>query len=244
MATDPRRRRVLIAGWFSFDEGHATAGDLAAMELVRTWACVVDVAAVAPLADGIDWRTAPPSSYTHAIFVCGPFARGVEMELAFLDRFKTCRTLGVNLSMLVPLDEWSPFDTLLERDSTRTVRPDISLASSLVPVPLIGRCLVEPYGQALVETANRVIQQLVEPGAGAVIEIDTRLDRNATGFRSAEEVGSAIARMDVIITTRLHGMVLALKHGVPAIAIDPEPAIGKICRLMCLAGRSPCRPTP
>ena len=61
MATDPRRRRVLIAGWFSFDEGHATAGDLAAMELVRTWAiaagCVVDVAAVAPFADGIDWRT-------------------------------------------------------------------------------------------------------------------------------------------------------------------------------------------
>lgn len=184
MATDPRRRRVLIAGWFSFDEGHATAGDLAAMELVRTWAiaagCVVDVAAVAPFADGIDWRTAPPSSDTYAIVVCGPFARGDEMELALLDRFKTCRTLGVNLSMLVPLDEWSPFDTLLERDSTRTVRPDISLASNLVPVPLIGRCLVEPYGQALVEAANRMLQQLVESRAGAVIEIDTRLDRNPT----------------------------------------------------------------
>jgi glycosyltransferase involved in cell wall biosynthesis/SAM-dependent methyltransferase len=36
--------------------------------------------------------------------------------------------------------------------------------------------------------------------------------------------------MDVVITTRLHGMVLALKNGVPVIAIDPEPGGAKIMR--------------
>jgi hypothetical protein len=36
--------------------------------------------------------------------------------------------------------------------------------------------------------------------------------------------------MDVVITTRLHGTVLALKNGVPAIAIDPIPGGTKIRR--------------
>jgi hypothetical protein len=35
--------------------------------------------------------------------------------------------------------------------------------------------------------------------------------------------------MDVVLTTRLHGMVLALKNGVPVVAVDPV-AGGKICR--------------
>jgi polysaccharide pyruvyl transferase WcaK-like protein len=34
--------------------------------------------------------------------------------------------------------------------------------------------------------------------------------------------------MDLVITTRLHGLVLALKNGVPAIAIDPIPRGFKI----------------
>jgi polysaccharide pyruvyl transferase WcaK-like protein len=36
--------------------------------------------------------------------------------------------------------------------------------------------------------------------------------------------------MDVVITTRLHGTVLALKNGVPAIAIDPIAGGAKIRR--------------
>jgi polysaccharide pyruvyl transferase WcaK-like protein len=30
-----------------------------------------------------------------------------------------------------------------------------------------------------------------------------------------------IARADVVVTTRLHGLVLALKQGVPVLAVDP-----------------------
>jgi polysaccharide pyruvyl transferase WcaK-like protein len=45
--------------------------------------------------------------------------------------------------------------------------------------------------------------------------------RNTSGFTSAARVESAIAGMDVILTTRLHGMVLALKKGVPAVVVDP-----------------------
>ena len=64
----------------------------------------------------------------------------------------------------------------------------------------------------------------------SVVPIDTRLDINSTGLRTPAEVESLIARMDVVLTTRLHGMVLALKNGVPAIAIDPIAGGAKICR--------------
>ena len=54
----------------------------------------------------------------------------------------------------------------------------------------------------------------------AVVAIDTRLDANRTGLRTPAQVESLIARTDVVVTTRLHGLVLALKNGVPAVAID------------------------
>src|SRR6266481_2477666 len=62
------------------------------------------------------------------------------------------------------------------------------------------------------------------------VPIDTRLDINSSRLRSAAEVESLISRMDLVITTRLHGLVLALKNGVPAVAIDPIPGGFKIER--------------
>jgi polysaccharide pyruvyl transferase WcaK-like protein len=64
----------------------------------------------------------------------------------------------------------------------------------------------------------------------AVVPIDTRLDENATGLRTPAEVESLIARMDVVVTTRLHGLVLALKNGVPTLAVDPIAGGAKVRR--------------
>jgi polysaccharide pyruvyl transferase WcaK-like protein len=64
----------------------------------------------------------------------------------------------------------------------------------------------------------------------AAVPVDTRLDENRTGLRTPEEVVSLIGRMDAVITTRLHGMVLALKQGVPALALDPIEGGAKISR--------------
>jgi polysaccharide pyruvyl transferase WcaK-like protein len=36
--------------------------------------------------------------------------------------------------------------------------------------------------------------------------------------------------MDMVVTMRLHGMVLALKNGIPAVAIDPQSGGAKIVR--------------
>jgi hypothetical protein len=37
-----------------------------------------------------------------------------------------------------------------------------------------------------------------------------------------------ISRLDLVITMRMHGLVLALKHGVPALAVDPVAGGAKV----------------
>lgn len=225
--------KALIAGWFSFEEGHATAGDLLARDLVGEWleqaGYSYDIALASPFSGGIPLHRADASEYTLAVFVCGPFTKKA-LEVEFLARFAQCFVIGMNLSMPVPLDEWNPFDFLIERDGSARAHPDMVFLSDRPLVPVVGRCLVEPYEGAMYEVANAAFDRLTESREMAVVAIDTRLDANATGLRSATEIETLLARMDVVITTRLHGMVLALKNGVPVIAIDPEPGGAKIMR--------------
>lgn len=228
--------RTLLAGWFSFEQMGATAGDLMARDLAREWlesaGHTVDVAVAAPFTGGLDWQTVDPSMYSQVVFVCGPFGNGWPIP-EFFARFPDARRIGLNLTMLEPLDVWNPFALLWERDSSRTSRPEIAFLSDEPKVPVVGVVLVHAqleYKSGLHQAANDAIQRLTESRPMAVVPIDTRLDINATGLRTPAEVESIIARMDVVMTTRLHGTVLALKNGVPVIAIDPIAGGAKIRR--------------
>ena len=67
--------RILLTGWFSFEHGEATAGDVLSLEALR--------AALADLPCDVAWspvfrpgaltiEDARPGAYSHLIFVCGP----------------------------------------------------------------------------------------------------------------------------------------------------------------------------
>lgn len=230
-----RRPKALLAGWFSFEHGHATAGDVLAADVARSWlrdaGIPVDLAAVPPFEGDVDWRSVEPADYTHVVFVCGPF-NPTPMEVTFLERFAGCRLIGLNLTMATPLEAWNPFDLLFERDSPAGARPDMVFASNQRAVPVIGLCLVEDYEgeQVRVPDANAAIARLLADIEAAVVRIDTRLDVNETGLRSPAEIESLIARTDAVVTTRLHGTVLALKNGVPPLVIDPEAGGAKLRR--------------
>jgi hypothetical protein len=228
--------RALVAGWFSFEEMGATAGDLLARDLVCEWlreaGLEYDIAVAPPFTGGVDWQRVEPGSYSHVIFVCGPFGNGWPLT-EFLPRFDHARLIGVDLSMLQPLEEWNPFDLLLERDSSRTSRPDISFLSAQPHVPVVGVVLVHPqseYEGGRHDAANDAVQRLLAARDVAAVQIDTRLDVNATGLRTPAQVESLIARVDAVATTRLHGLVLALKNGVPALAVDPIAGGAKVRR--------------
>ncbi|HXV93155.1 MAG TPA: polysaccharide pyruvyl transferase family protein [Pseudonocardia sp.] len=235
-APAPQPGRALVAGYFSFDGGHATAGDLMVRDVVCAWLDEAgrpyDVALAPPFPGGVDWRAVDPRDYSHVVFACGPFHPDLPSR-ELLRRFPRATSIGVNLSMPVPLEEWNPFDVLLERDSSRTSRPDLGFASTQPTVPVVGVCLREHADGT--RTAHAAVERLLASTPMAVVPIDTRLDEtgsgaNPAGQRTAAEVEALIARMDVVVTTRLHGLVLALKNGVPAVAIDPGNEGSKILR--------------
>jgi hypothetical protein len=230
--------RALVAGWFSWAGYGATAGDLMAADVARGWLAEAgvshDAALAPPFQGGVDWREVDPRAYSHLVFVCGPFRNIGPAITDFLDRFAHCYRVGLDLSMIHPVAEFNPFHLLLERDSDRTVRPDLSLLCQQDKVPVVGLCLVHPqkeYGTRGRHTeAGAAARALLASREAAVVPIDTRLDENATGLRTPREVESLVARMDVLVTTRLHGTVLALKNGVPAVAIDPVAGGAKVKR--------------
>lgn len=225
--------KALVAGWFSYVDGHATAGDVLARDLLCDWleeqGVPHEVAIAPPFAGGRSLDEMGPAEFTHAFFICGPFGKG-ELEAHFLRRFAHCRLIGLNLSLDLPPGAWDPFDFLIERDSTRETHPDMLFASRQPYTPIVGVCLVEPHPEADVDMANVAIARLLERHPGARVNIDTRLDCNETGLRSEGEVEALIGRVDVLVTTRLHGMVMALKNGVPPLVIDAVPGGGKIRR--------------
>ncbi|MDW3646774.1 MAG: polysaccharide pyruvyl transferase family protein [Bacteroidia bacterium] len=228
---------VLISGWFSFEGMGATAGDLIARDLVGSWLdekhIPFEFACLPSFGEGILWEEASPEKYSHVIFVCGPYGNGWPIT-EFLEKFKACKHIGLNLTMLQSLDEWNPFDFLLERDSSRMANPDFTLAASIQQVPVVGLILAhkqKEYGEnALHEFANSAFEKLIQSREMAVVPIDTALENNAGGLRTPAEVENLIARMDLVLTTRLHGTVLSLKNGVPPIPIDPIRGGAKISR--------------
>ena len=221
--------RVLVAGWFSWAGRGATAGDVQACEVVCHWLAVegrsFDVASVLPSLPGVDWRRVDPGQYSEVVFVCGP-AGPQASPSSLLRQFPSSRHIGINLTMLGPVAAWNPFDVLIERDSDLASRPDLSLAAPPRRVPVVGVVLVEPYepeygARDRQSSARAAVRRLIDSREAAIVEIDTRLERNGTSLRTADEVATLIARMDAVVTTRLHGLVLALKAGIPALAIDP-----------------------
>jgi hypothetical protein len=63
----------------------------------------------------------------------------------------------------------------------------------------------------------------------ARVLFDTRLDGHDWRFaRTPGQLESMIRRLDLVVTTRMHGLVLALKNGIPALAVDPIAGGAKV----------------
>jgi hypothetical protein len=246
-----RGDRVLVAGWFSWPAAAATAGDLLARDVACRWlehaGRKYHVANASPFGSGVDWREVDPDGYSDLVFVCGPVGPAYSALEQLLARFPASRHIGLDLTMIAPVSEWNPFDVLFERDSTRAANPDLALAAAEPRVPVIGVVLVEPYTPEFPDrdrqdAARGAVESLLASVPAARVPIDTRLDVNQTQLRTPGEVESLIATMDAIVTTRLHGLVLAIKNGVPALAIDPVSGGSKIKRQAEVLGWPAVRP--
>ena len=221
------RPRALIAGWFSWPDCNATAGDVMACDVISQWLTNAglehDIARAAPIEPTLDWKALDPKQYTHLVFVCGPFNDNAYAR-DILEAFSHCKKIGVNLSMIARLEDYNPFDLLYERDSDRMNRPDLVFAAGLDDAPVAGLLLVHPqkeYGDlGKHKQAHDLIKHVLAVRGVACVPIDTCLEYNAAGLNGPVQINAVMSRMDLVVTTRMHGLVMALRNGIPAVAVD------------------------
>jgi hypothetical protein len=230
--------RVLVVGWPSFTFDEATAGDVLAMEAV---AAEIDAAGVQY---EMAWspvfrpgertlRDANPARYSHLVFACGPLSgRCIE---ALHQRFAACRRVAIGVSVIDPADPAAAgFHVILARDSPGAP-PTGDLAAVPRPplMPVAGVIHVgeqrEYSGSGRHESVSQSLASWL-PGCGcALLPLETRLDpRDGRLCSTPAELESILSRLDLVITMRMHGLVLALTHGVPALAVDPVAGGAKV----------------
>jgi len=222
-----------LAGWFSLANGGATAGDIMVRDVVAAWLREAridhDIAQEPFLGPGVDWFRIPPSNYSHLVLACGPV--GQDLEVAeIVKRFACCRTIALNVSF-VGDPSWQSFDRVLERDRPGFARPDLAWSAEAPTVPVVVRVQIHDQGEyeeSRPDEAHQAFDRLLAARPAAAFMADTRLDPIHPGRRSAAEVESLISRSDVTLTTRLHGLVLSLRCGIPAIVVDPIPKGAKV----------------
>ncbi|MEU1663665.1 polysaccharide pyruvyl transferase family protein [Streptomyces sparsogenes] len=231
--------KVLLTGWFSFEDGEATAGDVLALHRVRAaldrTATPYDVAwSPGYRADGLHLPEAAEGAYSHLVFLCGPL-HGPQVE-ELHRRFGRCVRIAVGASVI---EASSPavtgFHTVLARDSPGLAPArDLAAGAPACPAtPVVGVILTHGQGEyggrrRHAEVADALTRWLAAKDC-ARLEMTSRLD--AHDWRLCATPGqfeSALARLDLVVTDRLHGLVLALRAGTPALAVDPVEGGAKV----------------
>ena len=231
-------QRALVTGWFSFHDGEATAGDLGAAEAVSGWLRAAGVAhdvAYSPVlaagTGGLCLDDADPADYTHLVFACGPL-EGPPVE-ALARRFDRCRRIAVGVSVVS--EAARRFDAVLPRDGDGPAAPDLAFLdadASRRRWPLVALVLAHDqpeYGsRSRHGVVNEALRRFVEHAPVAVIEADTRIDPRSSRQRAVGQLDAVLRAADVVVTTRLHGLVLGLRNGTPGLAVDPVDGGAKV----------------
>jgi hypothetical protein len=234
---------VLLTGWFSFLHGEATAGDLlalAAVERALSRAGIGYEVAWSPVfrPGALRLEDAAPSRYTDLVFVCGPVHGEPVRDLH--TRFAALRRIAVGVTVIDRSDPaCARFDLVLSRDGDQDVPVrDLSAAVSSgapvpPPVPVAGVVLASGQGEYGPRRRHEQVTEHLTGWLGrrscAPVPLETRLDsRDWRLCSSAAAFEALLSRMDVVVTTRLHGLALALRAGIPVLAVDPVDGGGKV----------------
>ncbi|MFI5956199.1 polysaccharide pyruvyl transferase family protein [Cryptosporangium sp. NPDC051539] len=234
--------KTLVTGWFSFLHGEATAGDVLAAGAVTsaldTLGRPYDVAwSPGFRAAALHLDDADPHDYDVVVFACGPLHSTPPAPLPELHaRFARCHRIAVGVSVLDPADPAvTGFDLVIPRDGPGLdPRPDLALeAPEPDAVPVVGVIVTDGQHEYGVRRRHAAaITAITAWLAGldvARIPLDTRLDAHDWRlFETPGQLRSALTRLDAVVTTRLHGLVLGLQAGVPVLAVDPVDGGAKV----------------
>ena len=247
----------LLVAWYGSFDGHGTIGDLLAMQSVVTHlvglgynvshASAGDVKVVG--SRHVDWQAVSRGDLDILIFVGGPILKHHSETQGLFRRFDGIPRIGVSVS-LFPADHvnhLNPFDDVLAREGKPERFEDVAIIApactyrpvrtgsgrATIGIALRGQqqeygrdiCLWERTEQIALEAANTVSQQL----GGRIVMIENHLRRSGL---PQEGIEAQYAECDLVITSRFHGAMMALRHLVPFIAIDQIQGGAKVRNLV------------
>lgn len=227
--------RVLVAGWFSFTEVIATVGDERAAEVVADWLGDAgvdhDVAWADYLHRGVDLAYVDPARYTHLVWVCGPLLHA-DLLAGLLDRFAAATRFAVGVSV-VDAAVADRFDAVWPRDHPGSApRPDLAIVPAREGPAVVATVFapVQPeYGdRGRQEQVQAAVEQWIADRALGSFDVATDLLTPSGRPRRVGQVQAALARADVVVSSRLHGLVLGLGCGRPVVALDPVRGGAKV----------------
>ncbi|GAA2237582.1 polysaccharide pyruvyl transferase family protein [Streptomyces nogalater] len=231
--------KLLLTGWFSFRDGEATAGDVLAQRHMSAALAGAGIAHDTAWSPGfrpgaLSLETADPGAYDTLLFVCGPV---YGPQVAGLHaRFRSCTRLAAGVSVVDPADPAATgFHTIVARDGTAApARRDLAADAPLGPLPPVVAVVLSSgqgeYGARRRHAqVNDAITGWLRGKDCARVPAETRLAVDDWRLcATAEQFLALVARCDLVVTTRLHGLVLGLRAGTPVIAVDPVAGGAKV----------------
>lgn len=241
-----RQQPKILIAWFGAFDGFGTIGDLLSLQSLTNYlhARNYDIDYTSydnfPNLSGtrVDWRTVDANTYRIFIFVCGPILNDRPYLKELFNKFNKCINIGVGVSLLRKdhINYFNPFDIVFAREGAAQVFDDIAIAApgynentlsdrnrETVTIGISLRGKQGEYGleNCLHELTDGTIKQLAETllqnRKGELLIIENHLRRSGL---VPGEIENLYARCDLMITSRLHGALLSLRHSVPYIAID------------------------
>jgi hypothetical protein len=234
-------KKTLIIGAFSDIGKNATFGDVQAKEVLAAWLnenkmdfdVIDNVSDIrkAQLIEEID-----PNKYDTLIYVCGPFGKN-----KIYKKFSHCLKIGLDISIINNEDHYlndsDGLNFIIPRESPNKTNPELAFEATSNKVLVVGLCLV--HFQNPIETSRHqqtyvAVKKYFKDSGNAIIKLDTLITtpirKNPTNITSISQFESLVRKCDVIITSRLHGLVYSLKNNIPVVAIDPILGGGKVTK--------------
>ena len=188
----------------------------------------------------VDPASCDPGSFSAFVFVCGPLHANWSAG-DFFGRFSCIPRLALNVSKVHESGgAENLFDLIIWRDSSDVRTFDVAIdprgrrrSATKSPRRGLSVCLVtdQPEYGAAGATSQAALDLIDEAitisGRERVGDISTVL-----GTQSLAQIEDAFSSREMIVTTRLHGSLFAIRNGVPIVAIDQVKGGAKVGRII------------
>lgn len=177
------------------------------------------------------------------VFVCGPITHSQDLQDLLSNQGGAIK-IAVGVSILANQARMnSQFHHIVARDGADPSYFDLAISRTIEPTgcdrfETAGVCVRGPQGEyghnreGMFRRAEAIIQDALRHGSLRPKTIDTVL----SAVNSPEAIHAGFSSSDIVLTTRMHGALLALAAGKPVIAIDQVPGGAKVSSVVRKTG--------